>query len=145
MYKLPEDVVKKIEKIYPEIDVTKLVHVLMESIIEKTLQDGNCTIRELGKFTSYVAESSRVGRDIVRFKFKVSQAFTNKIRYDEFLLENLKKEAAAEFTEAHERNCKGKREKRHLNIIAQSNAAKHSKQMTQENVAREEILKIIDQ
>jgi hypothetical protein len=86
MFNLPKDIEKDLIEKYPDIPIKSIVNSLFQRIIEKTLNDGSCTIRSFGKFISFVTFSGKLGRDVVRFKFKLSPTFNKKIRDDDYLI-----------------------------------------------------------
>ncbi len=150
MFKLPSDVVLKLEQQFPQlkevnIDMENFIHVMFHEVMSKTLQDGNCTIRELGRFTAFINHSNRVKRDIVRLKFKVTQALLDKIKYDPFLLTSLTHQESAAFTKKHAEKCKDKKIQKKINTNAQSQAIQTSKQKTDEAMAAQAVRNIINE
>lgn len=105
MFKIPEDLEQELQKKYPKEHIGSIIQSLFHGIIEKTLKDGSCHIRELGKFTSFVTYSGRSFSKVVRFKFKTSMALTQKIKTDQYLIENLPVKAQVSFTEKHQSKC----------------------------------------
>ena len=143
MFKLPEDVEIELKKKYPDVPIKNFINSLFQLIINKSTQDGSCSIREFGKFISFVTKSSRIGKDVIRFKFKVTPALNDKIKYDEYLIKNLPVKAKNLFNKKNEENCLLKKEQRDANFIAQKYASILGKERTIEKVKQEEIDQVI--
>lgn len=143
IYKIPPDIEKNLEKIYPDVDITKLVHNIFEQILNKCFQDGSCTIREFGKFDCFKVFSSRVGREQVRLKFKATVSLIDKIRNDSYLLNELVSVQSREFTDEHQNRCDGKENQKKLNYEARRLASSKQKEKTKERLAKQRILDIV--
>ena len=111
MYKLPLDIEKDLQEKYPDTPVEMFVQDLFQAILRKSLLDGSCTVRSFGKFISYVCFSGIHYRKIVRFKFRISLALSNKIKMDEYLLENLPVQSQVNFGESNKEKCGGESRK----------------------------------
>lgn len=143
MFKLPEDVENDLKLKYPNFPVRNFVNSLFQSIIEKSTSDGSCGIRELGKFLSFVTYSSRLGKDVIRFKFKVTPALNEKIRTDEYLIKNLPIKAKNPFSKKNEESCISRREQRDANFVAQKEASILGKEKTSERITKDIINGVI--
>jgi len=130
MYKISEDIEKDLEKKYPNVPVRNFINSLIQLIIDKTTSDGACSIREFGKFISFATYSTRNKKNVLRFKFKPTPVFNNKIKYDEFLIRNHPVKAKNQFTETNMENCLRKKDIRDSNFIASQEASKIGKEMT---------------
>ncbi len=139
MFKLPEDVELDLQKKYQDVKVREFVNSLFQAIINKATQDGSCSIREFGKFIAFVTDSSRIGKHVLRFKFKVTPALNDKIKNDEYLIKNLPIKAKNPFTKKNEENCLSKKDQRDANFIAQKHASILGKERTLEKIKQEEM------
>lgn len=93
MFILSEDIEIKLQKKYPDIHIKSIIDDIFREIIEKTIKDGSTVIKGFGKFVSYASYSGKLDTDVIRFKFKASNAFMGKIKKDEYLLNNAIKPA----------------------------------------------------
>lgn len=143
MFKISEDVELVLKEKYPNVNVRQFIHDLFQALLDKTLRDGSVAVREFGKFLAFSTYSKRVGKELVRFKFKPTFALTNKLKNDPYLLETLPVKTPAQFTEKHEELCKDKKEQRQLNFDAMQKAQQLGRKRTQEKLARDEIERII--
>lgn len=144
MYKLSEDIEAELQKKFQNVHIPTLVQYIFQTMIEKTLRDGSCSIREFGKFVSFRTRSNKIGQDIVRFKFKLSNNLSAKLRADPYLLDTVPVKASSVFNINHEQNVKNKKEQRQQNIMAQKEAVKLGKEKTKSQLATNEILNIMD-
>lgn len=143
-FKIPKDIEKKLKTKYPNLNIQEFVHDLFDAVIQKTFQHGSCSVRELGRFVAFQTYSSKLERNIVRFKFRPALSLTNKIKKDPYLLSTLPIQSKHEFGEDHEKNCQPHREKRNHNEEAIREAKKHEKEGTQEELVRSEVKQILN-
>ena len=144
MFRLPKDIENELIHKYPHVDVVNLFHDTITLMVQKSCFDGLCSIREFGKFLAFKVFSSRLGKETIRFKFKHSISFLNRLKNDKYIIENLAIKAPVPFTDEHEKKCKPNRNKRvdATNFLAQ--AHKNTKEKTNYRVATQEILKILE-
>lgn len=145
MFKVPEDVQTELTKKYPNVYVKDFINDLFRLILEKTLKDSGCSIREFGKFLAFKTFSTRSGKEVIRFKFNIAHSLRTKLKDDDYLLKNLPVKAKNEFNKKNEEICKNFQDQRKSNIEAQKEAKVLEKERTQENLAREHILNIINE
>ena len=143
MYKISEDVELELQKKYPNLDTKQFIHDLFELVLKKCFEGGSTTIREFGKFVCYKTFSNRVGREQVRFKFKPPQSLIKKIKNDSYILESLPIIESVPFTKKHSDICSDKKDQRLLNKYSRINSEKMGKQHTQEELAKQEVLKLL--
>ena len=143
IYKIPPDIENILRKKYPNIDITQVIHDVFDTILEKTFDHGSCTIRSLGKFICFKTFSTRMGRDQVRFKFKASTTFVNKIKNDSFLVDKLACVKNHNFTDYHKNNCEDKKEQKLINTQIEQTITKQQKKKTNESLAKQKILDIL--
>lgn len=143
MYKLPLDIETELQKKYPTISVKSFINDIFDIILKKSLNSGGCSIREFGKFTTHKVFSGRVNKYLIRFKFKTSEALNLKIKDDPFLLETLNTRPKVEFNKVDEENCKSRKSLKDENYQSRSEAIKLEKKVTKNNVARNELERII--
>jgi len=144
MYRLPEDVEIELQKKFVNAHIPTLVQYIFQGILEKTLRDGSCSIREYGKFISFKTKSNKVGQEVIRFKFKLSNTLANKLRIDQYLLENMPIKAVNVFTEENEEKTKDKKTQSKANVSAQKEAEKLGREKTKGKLVTNEILSIMD-
>lgn len=144
MFKLPEDVEVELQKKFQNAHIPTLVQYIFQSILEKTLRDGSCSIREFGKFLSFRTRSNKTGQDVIRVKFKLTNTLINKLRNDKYLLENMPVKASNVFTSEHIEKTKDKKEQQKANITAQKEAEKLGKEKTKDQLVTNEILNIMN-
>lgn len=145
MYKLPEDLEIELQKKFQNAHIPTLVQYIFQGILEKTLRDGSCSIREYGKFLSFKTRSNKIGQDVIRLKFKISNTLNNKLRSDRYLLDNIPVKAINVFSDKHEQNTKDKKIQQTANVLAQKTAEKLGKEKTKSQLVTNEILNIMDQ
>ena len=105
-YSVTADIVAELTKKYgSNIEVEHFIQDLFTSIVNKTLNEGGCGIRGLGSFASFVTYSGKSNKNVVRFKFKLSNAFRKRITNDEYLLNNLPVKSQYAFSEVNESKC----------------------------------------
>ena len=143
MFKLPLDIENELIRKYPNIDITNLFHDLITLIIQKSCFDGSCHIREFGKFVAYKVYSHRLKKNTVRFKFKHSLSFLNRLKNDKYIINKLAIKAIVPFTEEHKKQCLDKQDNK-IKHSVYSKACKHTKEQTKYKVATQEILKILE-
>ena len=143
MYHLPEDLVKHLQDKYPNVHVKSLVPSLFQAILEKTLTDGSCLIRGFGSFIAYKTYSNKIGRDVIRFKFKPSQALDRKLKNDDYLLDNMPIQAKRAFDRKHESRCKAYQEQKMYNVKAQKEAGQLGNERTRDKLILDEVIKAI--
>ena len=144
MYHLPEDLVKHLQGKYPNVHVKSLVPSLFQAILEKTLTDGSCLIRGFGSFVAYKTYSNKIGRDVIRFKFKPSQALDRKLKTDDYLLDNMPVQAKRAFDEKHAKKCEAHQEQKSYNIEAQKEAVQLGNERTRDKLILDEVIKAIN-
>lgn len=143
-YKLPEDIQDELQKKYQNINIQDLTNDLFTMILNKAMSDGSTTIREFGKFTAFKTFSTRIQRDVVRFKFKTTISLSQKLNTDEYISTGLIVKESNPFTEKNECICQEKRENRINQSQLLQEASKKSKEATQEYLAKQKILKILE-
>mgnify|MGYP001766179019 CR=1 FL=1 len=144
MFKLPEDVELDLQKKFPNAHIPTIAQFVFQSILDKALKDGSCAIRDLGKFISYKTRSNRTGGDVVRFKFKISNALSTKLKNDQYIFNNVPIKAVNVFTETHEEKTADKKDQSKANIVALKEAEKLGKKKTEEKVVLNIINDLID-
>jgi hypothetical protein len=130
MVRLPEDLENELIAKYPEANVKAIIQSMFLGIIDKTLKDGGCIIREFGNFKAFRTHSAKLATDVIRFKFSISPALEKKIKFDTYLLNNIPIKAKVPFTEEHQKKCST--DIKLLNVEASSLALKNSQQKTRE-------------
>lgn len=144
MYKLTEDIEAEMQRMYPDVNIKMFVHHLFSKIIEKTLQSGACTVRELGKYVAYKTHSNKLGRLVIRIKFKFSPSFVNIIRFDKLLLDSLPIQAQTAFNESHEKKCSKTRHRR-IGHSLDNKLVTSESEHTKQNLVKSEIMKILEE
>lgn len=144
MYHLPEDLVKELQDKYQHVHVKTFVPTLFQAILEKTLSDGSCLIRGFGSFIAYKTYSNKIGREVIRFKFRPSQALDRKLKGDEYLLENMPVKAKRAFDDDHAEKCQTRQEQKSYNIEAQKEAGQLGNARTKDKLILDEIIKAIN-
>jgi len=134
MFKLPEDAELELQKKFPNAPIHQIIQYLFQLILHKTLTDSSCSIRGFGKFMSFKTLSNRIGQDVVRFKFKISNSLINKLKTDQYVLNNIPVKAINVFNKQNEDNTKNKKEQSHANVCASREAEKIGKKKTEERV-----------
>lgn len=90
MFELPFDIEDQLQKKYPDVHIRSLIQSLFQLILNKTIEDGNCTIRGFGRFSCYKAYSSRTKKTVPRLKFKISSRLSSRMINDQYILSKLK-------------------------------------------------------
>jgi hypothetical protein len=144
VFKLPEDLEAELQKKFQNAHIPTIVQYIFQAILEKSLRDGSCSVREFGKFISFRTRSNKIGQDVIRFKFKLSNTLSNKLRIDQYLLDSIPIKAPTVFTTEHEQKTKDKKLQQKANIGAQKEAEKLGKEKTKSNLVTNEILEIMN-
>lgn len=143
-YKLPPDIEQMLQKQYKDLPIPAIVDTMFSLIVHKVTTDSSCTIREFGKFLAFVTHSEKLGKDTVRFKFKLSAALRQKMKKDEFLLNNLPVKAQTQFTDQHADKVKDKQGRKQANLVASAQAGKITKDRTDERIVADHIRDILN-
>lgn len=144
MYKLSEDIVLNLKKKFPNADIENIIQYLFMEILQKTLNDGSSQIREFGKFISFATYSSKLQREVIRFKFKPSTALISKLNNDQYLLNNIPVKSKIPFNENHKQKCLDKKENKEINSQAQIEAERLGTKRTIKNVIQHDIKDLLD-
>jgi hypothetical protein len=142
-YKLPADIEQMLQKQYKDVPIPAVIDSIFSLIVHKVTNDSSCTVREFGKFIAFVTHSEKLGKESVRFKFKLSAALRSKMKKDEFLLNNLPVKAQTSFTEDHANRVKDKQGRKQANLDAASKASKITKTKTDERIVADHIRDIV--
>lgn len=146
MIKLPKDLEIKLKKKYPTVtNLEEIVNSVFQSIFEKAVEDGNCTILRFGSFFCYKTFSGRKGRDIIRFKFSISRKLDESIKTDDFLIkkvENFVKHDINLDRISDEKKQKIRNENQESKITI-FNSKNTTKKKTHDTLVLEEVLSII--
>mgnify|MGYP001470667044 CR=1 FL=1 len=134
MFRIPEELELELQKKFPNVPIRQIIQSTFQSILNKTLNDGSCSIRDFGKFISFRTRSNRIGQDVIRFKFKISNALNNKLKNDQYIFNNVPVKAANVFTELHKEKTKHKKTQSEANIKAAKEAEKLGKKKTEEHL-----------
>ena len=105
-FEIPDEIIQKLQKEYPEAPVNLILQNFFQEMLNLIFKDGRCLIKRFGNFISFVTYSNRIGKKVIRFKFRPSATLMSKIRDDEYLLENLPVKSQAIFNEQNEEKCK---------------------------------------
>ena len=143
MYHLPDDLVNQLQQQYPDVHIKTLIPTLFQAILEKTLSDGSCLIRGFGRFVAYKTYSNKIGQDVIRFKFKPSQALDRKLKNDEYLLEKMPVQAKRAFNESHAEKCQTGQEQKGYNVEAQKAAGQLGNERTKDKLILDEVIRAI--
>jgi len=144
VYKLPTDVEVELQKKFQNVHIPTIVQYVFQTILEKSLKDGSCSIREFGKFISFRTRSNKIGQDVIRFKFKLSNTLGNKLKVDQYLLDNMPIKATCIFAEENEKRTIDKKEQKQANVQAQKEAERLGKEKTKSQLATNEVLDIMN-
>lgn len=145
MYKLPDDLEKELQKKFPDAHMKKIIDSIFRSIIEKSLKDGSCFVKEFGHFSSYGKWSTKMNRKVIRFKFTVASSLERKIKTDPYYIDTIPVKAKNVFTEKHEIACKNKKTQREANLEAEKEAKQFGKNQTKKQSVIEEVNSIINE
>ncbi len=143
-YSLPDDIENKLKRRFPNAPIKQIADEIFDEVVNKTITDGACAIRQLGKFVCYKTKSSKTSQDVIRFKFRISPTFDKSLKTDDYHLLNMPIRAKVPFSEQHEEVCKNKRDLRDANIEAQREAEKLGKINTKKNLVTDEVERILD-
>ncbi len=125
--KTSQKIQDEMQKKYPGVNAGLFIGDLFSKIIQTTLSNSSSTITGLGRFISFVTFSKRIGKNVIRFKFKPSTSLLNSIKDDEFLLENLPVKSATVFGKSNLEKC---------NTDESQEAKKHNKMAEQQTIKR---------
>ena len=159
MYRLPKDIQKHLQEKFPKItNLKEIVSTIFEEIREKTIDDGSCQIGLFGTFYAYKAYSGRKGNYIPRFKFRISRSFLQTIVDDDYTLQRIEKTAARMYKDHvpiqppqlsdNPEKLEGMEAIRAYNIRSQNHILNNQRKVrakTKENLAQDEILKILSE
>ncbi len=143
-YKLPADIEQLLQKQYKDLPIPAIVDTMFSLIVHKVTTDSSCTIREFGKFIAFVTHSEKMGRDTVRFKFKLSAALRQKMKRDDFLLSNLPVKAQVKFSDENASKVKNRQDQKQANLEASAEAGRVTKAKTDERIVADHIRDIIN-
>ena len=148
MYRLPNDVQRRLRNKFPHIsELDEIVNSVFEEIIEKTLNDGSCTVYRLGLFYSYKAFSKKRGTYVPRLKFQISRTLLNRMIDDEYVMQRITKVMDRVFDKEKETNPEYLRT-RNLNYQNQTGVLNNQKEVrrkTQIKAVEDEISKILSE
>ena len=147
MHKLPADIQRKLKYKFPDVkNLDEIINLIFESILEKSFDDGSCSIQTFGTFYSYKAYSNKRGTYVPRFKFRISRALTNQMCDDEYMLQRIDK-VLDRMVDAKKKFPKEEMHlRRNLNYENQNqiiNNQREVRKKTKENIAQDEINKIL--
>jgi hypothetical protein len=143
MLRVPEDLEAELIKKYPNDNVKAIIQSVFLGVLEKTLKDGGCAIKEFGNFRAYKTYSAKLSVEVVRFKFAISPSLEKKIRCDSYLLNNMTSKAKVPFTEHHQSKCNT--EIKLLNAEAGFAAIQKSKQITNNKIMSNLVQTLLDE
>ena len=144
MYRLPEDIETELQKKFVNAHIPTIAQYIFQAILDKSLRDGSCSIREFGKFITFKTRSNKTGNDVIRFKFKITNTLGNKLKIDQYILNNIPVKAPNVFTPEHEEKTRNKKLQQKANITAQKEAEKLGKEKTKSNLVTNEIMDIMN-
>lgn len=143
MIRIPEDLENELIAKYPDANIKAIIQSLFLGMLDKTLKDGGCIIREFGNFKAFRTHSAKLATDVVRFKFSISPALNKKIKTDAYLLNNIPVKAKVPFTEEHQKKCST--EIKLLNVEASLEAVRNSSQKTREKTMSNLVAAILEE
>ena len=141
MFRLTDDVMKDLLKKHPDVNIRRIVHDIFDCILEKTLKDGSSRINEFGKFESFKTFSTKLARNVIRFKFRISPVLEKKIKFDKYLLDNAPVKAKIAFTNEHLEKCN--QQVKQSNVSAGSEASKLGNLRTKEREMHDIVMDIL--
>ncbi len=141
MFKLPADVEKELQKKFPDIPIEKVADAMFRSILEKSLRDGSCFIKGFGHFSAFGKWSSKMNRNVIRFKFTIALSLEKKIKTDPYYLSSIPIKSTRFFSEIDEQ----KKEIRKANAEAEKLAKQTGRKKSEERAAIEEVSSIINE
>ena len=133
----------ELQRKFPDVHIKTITQHIFQSIFDKTLKDGSCNIREFGKFISFQTKSSKLGRNVIRLKFRLSTSLEMKIKTDNYLLNNIPVKSSMIFDDKNEEKCKDKRGIRNANVAAAKEASNIGKKRSEDSVVEFEVSRII--
>lgn len=147
MKKLPADVLRQLRTKFPNVpELESIVDAVFTEIAEKTFDDGSCSVQKFGTFYCYKAFSSKKGKFVPRFKFRISRSFTNSINSDEFTLQRINTTLERVFSDDKKENLKYQKIRdinlKNHNLVL--NGQRKVRALTDEHEAYDEILDILD-
>jgi hypothetical protein len=142
LFRLTEDVMQELSIKHPDVNIRRIVHDVIDSILEKTLKDGCSKITEFGKFESYKTYSAKLAKEVIRFKFRISPVLEKKIRFDEYLINNAPVKAKVPFTKTHLEKCN--QEVKQSNVKAGVEASKLGNLRTKEKEMQQIVMDILN-
>lgn len=145
MYKLPGDLENELQRKFPNVHIRKMIDSIFRMIVEKSLKDGSCFIKEFGHFSSYGKWSTKMERKVIRFRFKITPSLEKKIKTDQYYIDNIPIKAKSVFSEEHEEVCKDKKAQREANAEAEKEAEKLGKERTKKQIVVDEITNIVNE
>ncbi len=144
MFRLPADVEAELQKKFQNVHIPTLVQYIFQTILEKALKDGSCSIREFGKYICFKTRSNKLGKDVIRLKFKISNTLDYKLKIDQYILDNVPVKAPTVFTPEQEKRTKDKKAQQKANLTAQKEAERLGKIKTKSNLVTNEVIEIMN-
>jgi hypothetical protein len=142
VFRLTEDVMAELSIKHPDVNIRRIVHDIIDSILEKTLKDGCSKVTEFGKFESYKTYSTKLAKEVIRFKFRISPVLEKKIKFDEYLITNAPVKAKVPFTKKHLEKCN--QEIKQSNVKAGVEASKLGNLRTKEKEMQQIVMDILN-
>jgi hypothetical protein len=144
MYQLPSDIMESLKRQYPDVPMESLVHSIFDSVFRKSARDGACSIKSFGKFIMFSTYSTRLKKNVVRFKFNRSVSLDKQIKNDEYLLNILPCKTKVPFEDnnaekCHTDTCLLLKEE---NLRTQADAVRNSKDVTN-NISMKDVIEEI--
>lgn len=145
MFELPKDIRYNLKKKYPELNIPTIFNDILNEIVDKTFNDGACTVRTFGKFTAFQIFSTRLQQNVCKFKFKLSTTFNAKILKDEYLIKKLPVKKTTIFNEENEKKCEIYQDRKKENQKSRQFSQQTEKIKTNQRLARYEVLDILSE
>jgi hypothetical protein len=145
MFELPKDIKYELKKKYPEVNVSSFFNDIMNAMINKTFDDGSCTIRKFGKFTAFQTYSTRLKQNVCKFKFQLSTTFNKKILTDKYLMQKLPVKKKTVFNENNQKKCEQYKDQKKENYELRQLSRQTEKIKTNERLAKYEVLEILSE
>ena len=142
MFRLTDDIMKDLIIKHPDVNIRRIVHDIFDAILEKTLKDGSSKINEFGKFESFKTVSTKLQREVIRFKFRISPVLEKKIKFDQYLLTNAPVKAKVPFTDENMEKCNT--EIKNLNVEAGIEASRVGNIRTKEKQMSQLVMEILN-
>lgn len=118
MFKLSDEIVQNLKNKFGDIPIDNIIQYLFMEILQKTITDGSCHIREFGKFVAFQTYSNKLNKHVIRYKFKPSTALLNKLNNDAYLFKKIPVKSKVPFTEENKQICHDKQNNKQLNSNA---------------------------